>query len=855
MAGFYSRYVPPGKRDQSPIVPVADQTSNIPKRKYDGRHEQPTAGQKRRKEGDGKENGRATRSQVVPHHSGEEPSKRGREIQNRSKSQETRIHSQVDAKPRKEKLRPEEELPAKYSLTKTAKKSNGNEVSSPKKPNKVGENVSDGQSSVELPRSYSAGEGPRLEIPDTDHPNTGSTSILEGHESRDQDLVSQKYAGIRSKFEKSKAKKISQSKKASKEPLDGDGRHIQDLSQDLEATRAVELHGLEPLPQPLQIDKADNIPTYSTMPPWLARPLRVSSTARTPFKDLKLSNTLVSSLHKKGLEHAFPVQSAVIPLLLDGPQSHRGDICISAATGSGKTLAYVLPMIQALKDLASTKLRGLIVVPTRELVAQAKEICELYSAGTSLKMAIALGSKPLKDEQGTLIERRRVYDPERFREEQQEPIDWTKFSLEDALMQAEEDGDQEGNYVTQVFSKIDILICTPGRLVDHLRSTAGFTLDDVQWLIIDEADRLLNESFQEWIDIVMPALQSDASHRLRNQVLRQMRLEVPKRSVRKVILSATISRDISKLNSLGLRNPKLIVVGDLSDVQVVMHNDSTANYPGPDTGTSGIFHLPPTLAESVVSVGDGSKKPLFLLELLKLQFIEPGEVTAVDSALARVADESYSSEPTEDSDSSSSSNDSLSSGSSESSFDNPHQFQTITTKTSPQNALIFTRSTESATRLSRLLCLLDPTLVDSLGTLTKSTASSSSRKTLSRLGQGQLSILIATDRASRGLDLPGLAHVISYDIPTSATTYIHRVGRTARAGNVGHAWTLVSHREARWFWNEIGKGTGEMRISRKEKVARMNVKLTKDEELRMKYENALTLLGEEVRSSGPSRRN
>jgi ATP-dependent RNA helicase DDX51/DBP6 len=97
-----------------------------------------------------------------------------------------------------------------------------------------------------------------------------------------------------------------------------------------------------------------------------------------------------------------------------------------------------------------------------------------------------------------------------------------------------------------------------------------------------------------------------------------------------------------------------------------------------------------------------------------------------------------------------------------------------------------------------------------------------------------------------------LAHVVSYDVPTSVTTYIHRVGRTARAGKEGKAWTLVGHREARWFWNEIGKPkvtgmSGEVRVGRGErKVKRVNLEVSR-EELRRCYEDALRVLGEEVR--------
>jgi ATP-dependent RNA helicase DDX51/DBP6 len=116
--------------------------------------------------------------------------------------------------------------------------------------------------------------------------------------------------------------------------------------------------------------------------------------------------------------------------------------------------------------------------------------------------------------------------------------------------------------------------------------------------------------------------------------------------------------------------------------------------------------------------------------------------------------------------------------------------------------------------------------------------------------------LIATDRASRGLDIPDLQHVISYDVPGSALTYVHRVGRTARAGREGTAWTCVEHREGRWFWREIGgkgkgvagAGAGGQGIQRAEGRRVQKVELEVDVEgSKEKYERALAKLGEEVK--------
>jgi ATP-dependent RNA helicase DDX51/DBP6 len=659
------------------------------------------------------------------------------------------------------------------------------------------------------------------------------------------------HSNIRSKFQKAKQKAISTE-------LDQEDASEHEEKDDLPET---ELHGLEPLPQPPPVIQEEGKPAFSSLPPWLAYPLRVDAGHAVEFCDLGLDPPVIESITKQGLQTTFPVQSAVIPLLTDGLSRHRGDLCISAATGSGKTLAYVLPMIQHLRRLATTKLRGLIVVPTRELVKQAKEICETFAVGSNVRIATALGSRSIRDEQEALVERYEIYDPEEYQVQQDASVDWDTVHLEDLFSEIETEAQPAPNFVVKYRSKVDVIICTPGRLVDHIRSTKGFTLDDVQWLAIDEADRLLNESFQEWTEIVIPALQSRASYALQDNMLRRMRFEIPERAVQKVILSATLTQDISKLNCLKLRNPKLVVVGNVSAPTENADVGVEALERQHDEGST--FNLPPTLAEYAVPVGDGSDKPLYLLELLRTKvhifnldssrLVEPGTATNNDQDLSSdlsTSDSASDSGSDSDSESTISSTTSSSASSTSARQRSRGRVQTKDRQTTNNTALIFTRSTESATRLTRLLSLLSKPLASLTATLTKSSTSSSTRKALTNFRNHKIRVIIATDRASRGLDLPNLGHVVSYDVPSSMTTYVHRVGRTARAGKVGTAWTLLAHREARWFWNEIGKGTaGEAgKIVRNEKVKRSNLGLEgkEDDGTRERYEKALKTLGEEV---------
>ncbi|ETI19788.1 hypothetical protein G647_08801 [Cladophialophora carrionii CBS 160.54] len=673
----------------------------------------------------------------------------------------------------------------------------------------------------------------------------------EGTEDAEDAAHAQKHAAVLSKFEKAKQQ---------------DQLHTK--SEAPPEQIAPELHGLEPIPQPEQVEVVRELPTYSILPAWQENPLIIPpETNKDDFSSFKLAEALVGNLRRKGLHHPLPIQAAVLPLLLNGPGKHAGDLCISAATGSGKTLSYVLPIIAALKDLPGRKLRAVIVVPTRELVKQVRDLCEACAAGTSLKFATAVGSKSLNDEQQMLVKEEKIYDPEEYEKWQQSPIDWSNFSLARLAQRAKDEDPLESvGYITRYRSKIDVLITTPGRLVDHLRSTPGFTLDHVSWLVVDEADRLLNESYQEWVGVVKPALESQAATERRDRLLRHMRMTPPKRRVLKILLSATMTRDLSKLNALGLHNPKLVVLGGNKPGK----KGDGAGSPAPDTQDAVLpqkddketFHLPETLKEVAIPLPDGSEKPLFLLELVRNHI---GITVPLSKAATNISNALVDTGPRPDSTlKSSSHSEDLPSDEASSSADSasgsertPAPLKDATSKQSGQapRALIFARSTASAERLARLICLLDPELATQVSTLTRSTASSaSSRRALASFRNSRISILIATDRASRGLDVPGLEHVVSYDVPNSVLTYVHRVGRTARAGRGGQAWSLVEHREAAWFWREIGgkgkqrapaKAVPEPSIHRKGKLSKLQLSL-EHLDLKQKYEDALRQLGEEV---------
>lgn len=670
----------------------------------------------------------------------------------------------------------------------------------------------------------------------------------------DERKSKKKHAAILSKFERTRTAATSKENKSK----------LEDDKPTEPTVEPVIAKGLEPLPQPENPPEVEEAPTYSSLPPWLANPLRTSTSERARFADLGIKPDLLRTLEQHNYKEAFAVQSTVIPLLLEGKDNHPGDLCISAATGSGKTLSYVLPLVTSLAPRPASRLRGLIVVPTRELVKQAREACELCASGSRLHIGSAVGNVAIKEEQKLLMRVDQVYNPATVAHRQQTGLqgnDWMDFSLEDCVSEAVDSTGFLPGYIQRPEPNVDILICTPGRLVDHIRYTKGFTLKHLEWLVIDEADRLLNESFQEWVDVVMGSLdarQAPETFGPGGKLLCDLGLSVETNPPKKVVLSATMTRDITKLNSLRMANPKMVIVGA---EDVVDSEDPAAAHPDAH------FTLPPTLREHVVAVGDGSQKPLYLLRLLLSNIKVGGDAklpaTASDSSSSDdTSDDSTSSDEDSDdetsssgsdsdsdseSDSDSDSSDSSSDESSDSEDSEPHSPKPVVPQGPPRTTvLIFTKSSESASRLSRLISMLHPPIASRVGTIIKSNKSSASRKTLTAFRQGRISIIVATDRASRGLDLPSLTHVVNYDVPTSITTYVHRVGRTARAGREGSAWTLVAHREGRWFSNEIAANV-DGRITRMSSIDRVNVTPEALRPLQGKYAAALDKLEQEVK--------
>ncbi|OAL44357.1 P-loop containing nucleoside triphosphate hydrolase protein [Pyrenochaeta sp. DS3sAY3a] len=606
--------------------------------------------------------------------------------------------------------------------------------------------------------------------------------------------TSKKHKSILSKFEK--VSKLAQAR-----------GQLEESENDEEAHLDEELHDLQPMPQPAPVPEPVFEPTFSTLPAWLARPATIEASQSASFAELGVNTFFAKKLEKQGFSSALAVQTALLPMLHPGFDQHIGDICVSAKTGSGKTLAYLLPIIEALKDRAVPILSAVIVVPTRQLVNQALQVAEELCAGTKIKVGTALGNVAFATEQKQLVKLRAQYDPKAAKELYQRASEQFQSGLFERGGMFNDLKAMPVDHVPRYDFGVDILICTPGRLVEHIEHTTGFLLSAVRWLVIDEADQLLNQNFQGWATVLMDALHGEtptdfmsAQERLRKRELDANSIwsvALPaRRQLIKVVLSATMEKDLTKLGTLRLRRPKLVVVQDESTEVQPLDNEEN------------VFELPSTLEEFAVHVADGSNKPLHLLHLL-LNHVFPGVVSGPAAE-----------EDSSDLDSSSDSSSESSSDSSSENNSDEDQDESIARHTN--RVLIFTKSTESASRLAHLLALLEPSFKPYLKTMTRALTADASRKLLKSFSTGAIKILIASDAASRGLDIPSITHIINYDIPTSITSYVHRVGRTARAGKNGQAWTLFTKAEAAWFLKQVAKGDSVKRGH--QKVKRMDWK-------------------------------
>ena len=348
------------------------------------------------------------------------------------------------------------------------------------------------------------------------------------------------------------------------------------------------------------------------------------------FSHLGLSEKVLAAVAATGYTTPTPIQEQAIPHVLA-----RRDVLGIAQTGTGKTAAFVLPMLTMLeKGRARARMpRTLILEPTRELAAQVKENFDKYGAGQKLNVALVIGGVSF--------------------------------------------GDQD----TKLTRGVDVLIATPGRLLDHTER-GGLLLTGVELLVIDEADRMLDMGFIPDIERICKMI----------PFTRQT-----------LFFTATMPPEIRRITETFLHNPEKVEVSK------------------PATTAVGV-------SQFQVSVGR-----------------EPHEKRDTLRRLLRGA-------------------------------------------TDLQNAIIFCNR-------KREVALLYKSLQKhgfAVGALHGDMDQSARTAALDQFRKGEIPLLVASDVAARGLDIPTTSHVFNFDVPHHADDYVHRIGRTGRAGRAGTAITIVS---------------------------------------------------------------
>lgn len=353
------------------------------------------------------------------------------------------------------------------------------------------------------------------------------------------------------------------------------------------------------------------------------------------FKSLGLSEPLLRAISKKGYDTPSPIQAKAIPPVLEGK-----DVLASAQTGTGKTAGFTLPLLHNLTQQQSQRhrpIRALILTPTRELAAQVFANVKEYSEFLDIRSAVIFG------------------------------------------------GVNQRPQVATIKRGIDVLVATPGRLID-LENQGLLSLKRVEIFVLDEADRMLDMGFLRDIERVMKLMPNKRQN---------------------LMFSATFSKDIKKLAYSILNNP----------IQVEATPENTAVE---------------VIQQKVYRVAKTKKTGLII------KVISEGDW---------------------------------------------------------QQVLVFTRTKHGANRLTKKMISAGITAAAIHGNKSQGART----KALAGFKSGKVRVLVATDIAARGLDIPLLPHVVNFELPNISEDYVHRIGRTGRAGASGEALSLVSADETSYL--------------------------------------------------------
>ena len=260
---------------------------------------------------------------------------------------------------------------------------------------------------------------------------------------------------------------------------------------------------------------------HRVLPYWLANPnilnVDLLSSSMEVSEMPGLEGWMIEKLQKEGITSLFPVQRQVIPHLMTKTSRYRpGDVCVSAPTGSGKTLAFVLPIVQSLAGRLVPRVRCVAVLPTQELAGQVYSVFNTFTVGTGLRVKLLTGGDAVLGE-GGLVRR--------------------------------------GAGGLRLHQLYDILVVTPGRLTHTIKECPGLDLSHLRYLVIDEADRMMENIAQDWLNILESAVYT--GHRKRPGPLTVFNARIPSIPLQKLLFSATLSHDPEQLEQLNLFEPKL----------------------------------------------------------------------------------------------------------------------------------------------------------------------------------------------------------------------------------------------------------------------------------------------------------
>ncbi|KAI0448840.1 P-loop containing nucleoside triphosphate hydrolase protein [Xylaria acuta] len=353
--------------------------------------------------------------------------------------------------------------------------------------------------------------------------------------------------------------------------------------------------------------------------------------AKSSFQTMSLSRPILRGLNTLGFNTPTPIQAKTIPLALEGR-----DLVGGAVTGSGKTAAFVVPILERLlyRPNKIPTSRVVIMAPTRELAIQCHSVATKLASHTDIKFCLAVGGLSLKVQEAEL----------RLRP--------------------------------------DVIIATPGRFIDHMRNSASFATDTVEILVLDEADRMLEDGFADELNEILTTL--------------------PK-SRQTMLFSATMTSSVDRLIRVGLNKPVRVMV-------------------------------------------DSEKKTVDKLEQ-KFVRLRPGREEKRMGYLVHICKMMHT-----------------------------------------ERVVIFFRQKKDAHRARIIFALFNLSCAELHGSMNQNQRIAS----VESFRDGKVNFLLATDLASRGLDIRGIDTVINYEGPQTFEIYVHRVGRTARAGRSGVAITLAA---------------------------------------------------------------